>query len=961
MLRKPIFAMFCILCLGPAWSASADLVGWWTFDETSGNIAADSSGQGNNGAIVGNPQWVPGKFGGALQFNGSTYVNCGNSQAFNITNAVTLAAWVQPDPDFAYPDWSGIIMRGGANIDTFALYYNGTTKQLGFKTTGTTPNWFASAASSATAMFDREWHHVAATYDGAMKIIYLDGAPLANVAATGRIETSSGRLLLGAGRDLTPATHYAAGKLDDAVIYDQALTEAEIRRVMEGLADKSLARDPTPKDGAVDVPSDAVLGWAPGEYAATHDVYMGTSFVDVNNASRTQPAGLLAAQGQTATEFQPASLEYGQVYFWRIDEVNAAPDNTVFKGKIWSFTVEPYSYPIQNVTATASGSSRADTGPQNTVNGSGLNAGDQHSVELTDMWLSNETSPKWIQYEFDQVYKLDELWVWNANQVLEGFVVFGAKDVAIEYSLDGQAWTTLEGVPEFARAGGMPTYTANTVVDFGGVDARYVRLAIHSNWGGMAKQVSLSEVRFFYVPLEAHEPVPADGAADVSLDARLSWRVGREATSHQVFFGTDSAAVAAETVAGTTLTSRSYSPASMTFGTRYFWKVNEVGDTGTYGGGVWSFTTQEFATIEDFEGYADDEGSRIYEAWIDGMTDGLSGSMVGYMQAPFAEQTIVHSGRQSMPLTYDNSKAPFFSEASKEFDSAQNWTGSGATDLCVWTRGYPAPAAVAVTETAGKMSLTGAGADIWNNSDEFTYAYKTLTGDGALVARVASNGTGTNTWAKGGVMIRDSVNGGSMHAFMAITGSGGNGASFQYRGATNGASSNSDSSAVVAPPYWAKIERSGDIFTGHTSADGKTWSQVGTTVIAMADPVLIGIAVTSHVAGVDRTFQFESIAATGNVTGAWQGAVINTARYNDPAAMYLTVADSAGKSATATSDTAATAADWTRWTIPMSSFNGVSFSKVKRLTIGVGTKGGSTAGGSGVVFIDDIGYGRSAQ
>ena len=71
-----------------------------------------------------------------------------------------------------------------------------------------------------------------------------------------------------------------------------------------------------------------------------------------------------------------------------------------------------------------------------------------------------------------------------------------------------------------------------------------------------------------------------------------------------------------------------------------------------------------------------------------------------------------------------------------------------------------------MTETGGKMTLTGDGADIWNNSDEFTFAYKTLNGDGTIVARVVSIGTGSNTWAKGGVMIRDSLDGGSMHAMM---------------------------------------------------------------------------------------------------------------------------------------------------------------------------------------------------
>ena len=102
----------------------------------------------------------------------------------------------------------------------------------------------------------------------------------------------------------------------------------------------------SPANGAVDVPTDAVLSWAPGQFAASHDVYFGTVLADVNNATRSKPLGVLVGQGQAATEFDPASLAYGQTYYWRVDEVNAAPDNTIYKGDVWSFTTEPYGYPI---------------------------------------------------------------------------------------------------------------------------------------------------------------------------------------------------------------------------------------------------------------------------------------------------------------------------------------------------------------------------------------------------------------------------------------------------------------------------------------------------------------------------------------------------------------------------------------------------------------------------------------
>jgi hypothetical protein len=810
-----------------------------------------------------------------------------------------------------------------------------------------------------------EKHHYAMVYDGANLIdYYLDGVAIFQ-STNGSPQQITKWISWGNIRHSSvDGTRQLIGEYDAVAFstFSGAFDPAKDFILPKGLGSAGAAFEPVPAVDATDVPLDAMLSWTPGMYAATHDVYAGTSFADVNSASRAEPKGVQVAQDLPEVGYNGEGLlEFGKTYYWRVDEVNAAPDSTIYKGEVWSFTAEPFSYPIENIKATASSVGRADTGAQNTVNGSGLTADDRHSVDAKDMWLSGNTKPHWIQYEFDRVYKLDELWVWNANQIMETFIGFGAKDVTIAYSADGQTWATLGDTYEFAKAPGDVTCTANTIVDFGGVEAKFVKLTINSNWGGMAQQVSLSEVRFFYVPVQAREPQPADGATGVALDASMNWRPGREATWHQVYFGTDSAAVAAGTVAPETANRHSYTPASMTFGTKYFWKVDEMADNDGYAGDVWSFTSLEFAPLDDFEAYTDDEGSRIYQAWTDGVTDAANGgSTVGYMTAPFAEKVILHGGKQSMPLAYDNTKAPFFSQATKEFETPVNCTGSGAAELCVWTRGYPAVTTTEVAESGGKISVTGAGADIWENSDECTFAYRTLTGDGTLVARVASFGTGTNTWAKGGVMIRDSVNGGSTMAIMAMTGGGGNGASFQYRGTANSGCGNSDSTAAVKPPYWVKIERAGDLFTGYTSADGKAWLQTGTTVITMADPVLIGLAVTSHVTTEQRTFEFESISSTGNVTGNWQGAVINTAQYNAAAPMFLTVTDGAGKSATAVSDTAATVADWTRWTIPMNSLSGVSLSKVKKLTIGVGAKD-ATSGGSGLVFIDDIGFGRSAQ
>ena len=103
---------------------------------------------------------------------------------------------------------------------------------------------------------------------------------------------------------------YAVCTLDEVVIFDEALSQEQIQGIMElgFLAWQSgpgAAKDPTPKDEATDVPFDVTLSWTAGEFAATHDVYFGKAFADVNDATRTNPKGVLASQGQTAADVRP--------------------------------------------------------------------------------------------------------------------------------------------------------------------------------------------------------------------------------------------------------------------------------------------------------------------------------------------------------------------------------------------------------------------------------------------------------------------------------------------------------------------------------------------------------------------------------------------------------------------------------------------------------------------------------
>jgi len=461
------------------------------------------------------------------------------------------------------------------------------------------------------------------------------------------------------------------------------------------------ASNPKPDHEAKDVPRDVTLSWKPGIYADKHDVYFGTNFNDVNDASRTNPLGVLVSQNQEPNSYSPTKvLQWEQTYYWRVDEVNAPPDLTIFKGGLWQFTVEPFAYPIAgaNITATASSQFSASTGPQNTVNSSGLDAGDLHSTAEIAIWLSSMTGaqPTWIQFEFDSIYRLHQMWVWNCNQLIEPVVGFGIKEAAIEYSVDGVNWTILGTTHQFARAPGTAGYAHNTTVDFSSIVAKYVKITAKSNWGGVLPQYGLSEVRFFYIPVVAREPNPASEAINVGVDnVTVSWRAGREAAKHNVYLSDSNQAVIDGTAPVTTVSQASYGPLSLNLGKTYYWRVDEVNEAQTpttWQGNVWNFSTQQYFVIEDFEDYNDFEPDRIFDTWIDGWNVPANGSQVGYAEPPFAEKTIIHGGKQSMPLNYDNTTTASYSEATANVANlkvGKDWTKYGIKTLTLYFYGDP--------------------------------------------------------------------------------------------------------------------------------------------------------------------------------------------------------------------------------------------------------------------------------
>ena len=162
------------------------------------------------------------------------------------------------------------------------------------------------------------------------------------------------------------------------------------------------------------------------------------------------------------------------------------------------------------------------------------------------------------------------------------------------------------------------------------------------------------------------------------------------------------------------------------------------------------------------------------------------------------------------------------------------------------------------TYSGGTFTVKGAGSDIQSTADQFHFVYQPLNGDGTIVARVASVQK-THVWAKGGVMIRESLAANSRNAFMLVSAS--SGASFQFRASTGGGTTASNASGIL-PPYWVRLIRTGNTLAGSISPDGITWTPVGSATINMGASIYVGLAVTSHNSSVLCTSTFDNVTFT---------------------------------------------------------------------------------------------------
>ncbi|MBN1975068.1 MAG: DNRLRE domain-containing protein [Sedimentisphaerales bacterium] len=559
---------------------------------------------------------------------------------------------------------------------------------------------YAHLAESAPGLISvNNWYNVAAVCNGQTLSLYINNV----LVATNDLTTSGSPNLAmaignGSGADWTAGTWTVARGLYNGGHVDRVLGRVDEIRISNAALNPSeflfskildLASNPSPANTATDVVRDPSLSWTAGQGAVKHDVYFGT---DASNLS-------LLSSGQTDTVFDPGRLELEKTYYWRVDEIDES--DAVTKGGVWRFTTEPVAFsllPVNIINVTAVN----DYDPENqepnmTCDGSGLDANDMHSTDIKTMWLgySDEPGKVWIQYEFDKVYKLHDMIVWNYNEIPPGDA-YGARDVNITYSLDGETWTALGDTVGFNQAPGDAAYTANTTVAFDGAAAKYVKFTFWSSWEDGLYTGGLSEVRFSAIPTRARIPAPADKAANIALDAVMSWRIGRDAGEHHVYMDTDAGAVTDGTAASVVLQDASYAP-ELDLAQTYYWRVDEVNMAEAYttwDGTVWSFSTIQTLVVDGFEvGYDDTDANAVWNTWKDGYgNESVNGASIGYeFPGPYLSTTN-HSGGHSAPLRYNNTTAGYSEATAQTVElpiGTNDWTKGNPDTLIIWFRGEP--------------------------------------------------------------------------------------------------------------------------------------------------------------------------------------------------------------------------------------------------------------------------------
>ncbi|MDT8304153.1 MAG: hypothetical protein RQ760_21905, partial [Sedimentisphaerales bacterium] len=371
--------------------------------------------------------------------------------------------------------------------------------------------------------------------------------------------------------------------------------------LVAGIGSQPLAWGPNPPVGDLLTDTWANLSWRPGDFALSHDVYIGDNFDAVNEGAEGTFIGNQAGTSILAgfPGFPvPDGLMPGTTYYWRVDEVNDANALSPWKGNIWNFSIQPYTA-YEPEPADGAFSVALDAILSWTP-GFGTKLHHVYFGDNLDDVTNAAGNPPWGKTTYDPgPLEMAKTYYWRVDEF----------DAIQTYKGDVWSFTTEGGVETLSPSNGAVDITQTPVLTWApglgathevyfGADAASLELKASGNLGS-----------------ESFEP------GQLEWDTTYYWRV--------------------DEVNNTNANSPWTGPL-WSFTTANFLIIDDM---------------EAYNDLDE----GDPASNRIYLAWLDGFGDPTNGSLVGYENPPFAELSIVHGGSQSMPFAYDN--APGKSEA----------------------------------------------------------------------------------------------------------------------------------------------------------------------------------------------------------------------------------------------------------------------------------------------------------
>jgi len=643
MCRKLMYLASYILLLGLVLTSVAQdtdpsLVGWWKFEEASGTLYDQSDNHNDSTSAQGVLYQQTGQSGYALGFDGiDDHIIVGTNG--RPTDTFSFGGWFKTsstheiDPEstsgvggvynqrYAFDPQHGGESNGGAGLSLgtngILVYEHGSN--------------YMPATAVYRADIGNDWNHIMIVYNNKQPTIYLNGSAV-HTGLTSPREVVNTPIQFGG-----MVYGYFEGLMDEIRIYNRALSAAEIKK----LAARPNAYSPIPDNGTLYEDTWVSMSWSPGGNAASHDVYFGDNFDQVNAGAESVFQG-----NQTSTFYvvgfpgfaYPDGLVPGTTYYWRVDEVNDTEPNSPWKGKVWSFSIPPKTAYFPE---PADGAESED--PNVKLSWTGGFGVKLHYVYFGENFddVNNAAGglPQGTTTYDPGPLKLGKTYYWRVDEF----------DIIDTYKGDAWSFTTEGAVVSLKPSNGA-------------VDVKQTQIL-----GWLAGDLAASHQVYF--------------GADKTV-------VRNADTGSPEYKGARD------------LGDESYDPGKLEWNTTYYWRIDEVNNANPdspWIGPVWSFTTANFLIVDDFEDYDAGE-NQIWYTWKDGLgygtpgTDGYyagngTGSAVGdESTTSYTEETIVHGGNQSMPVYYDNSVLKY-SEVEKTLTYPRDWTENGVSILTIWFRG----------------------------------------------------------------------------------------------------------------------------------------------------------------------------------------------------------------------------------------------------------------------------------